>query len=336
VDRFLDDARHALRRLRQQPGFALVALLTLAIGIGANSAIFSLINGVLINPLPYPESDRLVLAIHEAPGLGFPVVPLSEATYMLYKEQHGGFEDLLMYSDSTANFTGQEGPERVQSARVTANFFDVLGVSPVMGRGFTEGEDAPGAAPVAVLSDSTWRGRYGSDPGILGRTVLIDGVAAEVVGVMGPSFRFPNQGTAFWQPLEIDAANPNAGNFSYPGVARLKPGVTIEAAKEEAAGLLERLPELYGDEFPRELFENAQFGPVVMSLKEQTVGDVKATLWVLMGTVGFVLLIACANVANLFLVRAEGRQREIALRSALGARPKASCWRCSPVSRAWL
>ena len=319
MDRLLEDARHALRRLRQQPGFALVAILTLAIGIGANSAIFSLVNGVLLNPLPYPDSDRLVLAIHEAPGLGFPEVPLSEATYLLCKEQHGGFEDLLMYSGTSANLTGDEGPERVQSALVTANFFDVLGIGPVMGRGFVEGEDGPGAPPVAVLSDGIWRRRYGADPDILGRTILVDGVAVEIVGVMEPDFRLPSQETAFWRPLEIDPAEPNAGNFSYPGIARLRPGVTIEAAKVEMAGLLGRLPDMYGDEFPQELFENAQFGPLVISLKEVTVGDVRATLWVLMGTVGFVLLIACANVANLFLVRAEGRQREVALRSALGA-----------------
>ena len=317
------EIRPALRRLARTPGFTAVSVLTLGLGIAGTTAAFSVINGVLLRPLPYRDPERLVQLWHTAPGLGVLKVEQSDASYIQYHDKATrSFESVASYQSSAANLTGGQEPERVASANVTASFLPTLGVRPAVGRNFIEEEDRPGGAAVAILSDALWRRRYGADPAMVGKTIQVDGRTREVIGIMAPSFRFPEGETELWLPMGIDRAHVSTGNFNRNAIGRLRPGVTIGAAEAEMTPILMRLPDDVPGMMTHAIFEQAKIRVVIHSLRDDVVGDIRPVLFTVFGTVALVLLIACANVANLFLVRAEARTKEVAVRSALGASPR--------------
>jgi predicted permease len=312
--------RSLSRELRRSPWFLAVAVLTLGVGIGATTAIFAVVDAVLLRPLPYAEADRLVALKHDSPGLGMDQLEMSDGTYLLYRKENRVLADLGIYQSRPVTLTGAGDPERLQSAEATGSIFQVLRVKPALGRMLQEADEAPGAEKVVLLSDGLWRRRFGGDPRVVGKTLRADGVERRIVGVMGPEFAFPTVDTATWLPLTIDPAHYRIGDFSYGGLGRLRPGVTPARAARELSALVWRIPEVYGDQgLPREMIQSARLAVHVTPLRDTIVGDVESLLWILLGSVACILLIACANVANLFLVRAEKRSREMAVRTALGA-----------------
>ncbi len=303
--------------------FSTVALVTLALGIGANTAIFSVIDGVLIKPLPYPHAESLVGVWHTAPGItGIgDRLNCSPTMYFTYREENQSFQDFGIWQAGGASVTGIGDPEQVRALTVTYGLLQALGVQPVLGRWFSQADDTPGSPETTILTYSYWQQRFGGDKAVLGRSITLDSRPHNVIGVMPSEFRFQNVDAQLILPQRFDRNKVTLGNFSYQGVARLKPGVTLQQADADIARMLpiwlRTWPTVAG--FSKTLFENARFGPKLQPLKQDVVGDIGATLWVIMGTLGLVLLIACANVANLLLVRAEGRQHEFAIRAALGA-----------------
>ena len=316
---FLAQLRLFCRRAVANPGFTFISLATLAIGVGANVAIFAVVNAVLLRPLPLPDSERLVLLRHAAPGLAqLDELPMSDALYFLYAEESRTLESVAAYRDEQASFTGPENPQRVGATRVTASFFDVLRTPPRLGRSFTAEDDRPGAAPVVVLSDGLWTTRFGADPGTVGRVVDLDGESVEVVGVMPPGFAFSESEVDLWRPIGLDRENVQLGSFGIQGVARIADGATLGQVQAELDAMLSNLTDVFPDEGAAPIMASAGFRPLVDRAREAVVGDIEPTLWILLGAVGFLLLIACANVANLFLVRSEARHGETAIRAALG------------------
>jgi len=317
-------ARHAIRRLRAAPGFSAAVLLMLALGIGATTTVFGVIDGILLRPLPFPEPDRLVALSHTLAISGRSTIDQSDATFMLY-QRHAthAFENLGAYRTSEVNLgvRGAESgmAERVAAAGVTASLFPTLRVAPVRGRAFTIQDDQPGAPGVLILSSALWRRKFGSDAGIVGQHVVVDGVEREVIGVMPDDFHYPTSSTGAWFPLQFDPSHAEVGSFNFNAVGRLRPGITPEAGAAELAQVLPRLFDEFATDIPRKMFEQAHLTPVAHPLRDAVVGDVGHLLWILLGAVSLLLVIACANVASLFLVRAEGAQRDVAIRMALGA-----------------
>lgn len=317
--------KQTLRRLWRAPMFTCIALITLAVGIGANTAVFSVVEGVLLKPLPYPHPDELVGLWHVAPGLnlgGNGDINMAPSNYFIYREQNRTFKDLGLYQGDSVSITGSGEPEQVRALDVTDGLLPVLGISPMLGRVFNHADVTPGGPDTVILTYGYWQRKFGSDRSIIGRTITADGKPRQIIGVMPKSFQFLDwEPVALILPIQFDRNKTMLGQFGYEGIARLKPGVSLAAANADIARMI---PTVW-DSFPGppgfsvELFKKARLAPHLRPLMHDVVGDVGKLLWILMGSIGMVLLIACANVANLLLVRAEGRQQELAIRSALGA-----------------
>jgi putative ABC transport system permease protein len=308
------ELRFASRRLRRAPVFVVAVVLVLALGVGAATAVFSLVNGILLEPLPFPEPDRLVRLTHSVREPGPAAVDQSEASVLLYQGAASAFEGVAAWAFADGNlgaFEQDEAAIRVRAARVTSNFFDVLGVHPVLGRGFAAGEDRPGKNHVVVLSHRVWQGRFGGDPNAIGRQVVVNDVTRTIVGIMAPRFAYPANHVEVWLPLSLDPAQSHSATFGLVGIARLKRGVSAATGQADLARVL--------GESPAVTSEHLHIAPQVRSLRDSIVGPVSRLLWLALGCGVLVLLVACTNVAGLFVVRAEGMQRELAVRGALGS-----------------
>jgi predicted permease len=312
---FIADLRLGLRVLGRNPGFAATAILLLALGIGANTAIFSVVNAVLLRPLPYPDPSRIMQVWHVPPAKSFPGLTLfsvSPANYLDWQSQNRTFGEMAAYGGARFNVGSGEHAEALQGARVEPDFFSILRVQPALGRLFSADENHPGRDHVVLLSHRLWRDQFGSDPGIVGQSIQLDGQPFLVAGVMPPKFNFPSW-ASFWMPTAWDAEQRAVrGNHNLLVIGRLRPGVTVQQANADLSAISAGLEQQYP-------VDDRGWGAKAVPLREQIVGDIRPALLVLLGAVAFVLLIACANVANLVLAKTLARKKEIAIRTSLGA-----------------
>jgi putative ABC transport system permease protein len=317
-----DQLRQVFRRLGRSPLFTIITLVTLAAGVGANTVIFSVLEGVLLKPLPYPHPEQLIGVWHTAPGVGITDLNMSPSIYMIDREQNTTFQDIGAYDADSLSVTGAGEPEQVRGLDVTDGTLPLLGVKPVLGRLFTREDDSPSSPDTVLLSYGYWHQKFGGASSVIGRSITVDGKSREIIGVLPQGFHFLDfEDASLVIPFKWDRNSIKLGNFSYEALARLKPGVTMAQASVDVARMLPIANRTFPapDGFSVKLFDKAQIAPNLRPLKQDVVGDVGKVLWVLMGSIAMVLLIACANVANLLLVRVEGRRQELAIRAALGA-----------------
>jgi predicted permease len=320
------DLRLAVRSLRRSPAFTIAAALTLVVGIGASVAIFAVVDGVLLRPLPYGHPERLVGAWHDMPSIGLMHTPQAPATYFTYQRLTHTIEGIGLYREGEVNVvepgSGVEA-QRVASASMTATLVPVLQIAPLLGHAFTDAEDRAGAPPVMLIGEAMWRARFGAAPNIIGRRLDVNGVSREITGVMPARFQIPSAATQVWIPLQLDAINPPGTAFAYTGLARLKPGVGVADAERDFAGVLPRAPDVVPLFVPgistQQILEQVHPKPILIPLRADITGGIAGTLWTVAAAAALLLFVASANVANLTLVRADARQRELAVREALGA-----------------
>ncbi len=312
-----NDARFALRGLFRAPGFTAITVGTLALGIGATTAIFTVVNGVLLKPLPFDDPDELVGVWNRSANADR--LELGAAQYFTYRDENRFFDDIGSWAAGQVSVTGLEEPEQLSAVWVTAGLLPLLRVQPVIGRRFSEEDDSPDTPQTLMLSHAYWQRQFGADPAVVGSTLRVNGTQRKIIGVLPPQFTLPRQEAAIYVPLQGDRAVTVMCCYNLQAIARLSPGATIKQAEADVERMIPMAPERFPGAMTVGILERFEIGPNLRPLKQDFVGDIGNVLWVLLGTVGIVLLIACANVANLFLVRSEGRQQEVAVRTALGA-----------------